>query len=478
MEDNKSLFYIDGYTLDKFQIDCIKTNSNLLVIAGAGCGKTSTILGKVKYLINNGVKESEILCISLTNEATNGLKNKISNIGFNVDCLTFHKLGLKIIKMFYNEINICSDNLLDYIVDEYFFSVVKYSYRRWFLFIKFRSFKYEEIVKSNEFLLYKKGLVTFINLLKNKGFGIEKIYDLYSKSVIKYEYLFLLEIYKIYDNELRSNNSFDFNDMISVANKLVLDKKIVLPYKYIIIDEFQDTSMIRLNLIKSIMKFNDAKIMCVGDDYQSIYRFAGSDIELFLNFKVHFKNSEIKYLKNTYRNSRELLKVSNSFICKNKFQIRKKLFSDKSNSKPIKILFSNNKKKSLKYLLGLLGKDVMIIGRNNKDIYSYVERREDVNNLNYYTAHKSKGLESDNVILINLSNDVLGFPTHLENSKIVSKLFDKELYKYDEERRLFYVALTRTKNSVYMIVDKNNMSCFVKELICDYKDYIEYIKKT
>ena len=69
--NDDNLFYIDGYTLDKFQIDCIKCNTNLLVIAGAGCGKTSTILGKVKFLINNGVKESEILCISLTNEATN-----------------------------------------------------------------------------------------------------------------------------------------------------------------------------------------------------------------------------------------------------------------------------------------------------------------------------------------------------------------------------------------------------------------------
>ena len=475
--NDDNLFYIDGYTLDKFQIDCIKCNTNLLVIAGAGCGKTSTILGKVKYLINNGVKASEILCISLTNEATNGLKNKINNLGYDVDCLTFHKLGLNIIKKFYNEINICSDNLLEYIVDEYFFSVVKYSYRTWLLFIKFKSFKYDEIIKSNEFLLYKKSLITFINLLKNKGFEIKKIFEFYKNSFIKCDYLFLLEIFRIYDNELRSNNSFDFNDMISIANKLVLVNKLVLPYKYIIIDEFQDTSMIRLNLIKSIMKFNNAKIMCVGDDYQSIYRFAGSDIELFLNFKEHFKDSEIKYLKNTYRNSKELLNVSNNFICKNKYQIKKELFSNKSNSKPIKILFSNNKKESLKYLLKLLGKDTMIIGRNNKDIYSYVDKLEDINNINYYTAHKSKGLESENVILINLTNDVLGFPTHLENTKIVSRLFDKELYKYDEERRLFYVALTRTKNSVYMIVDKNNMSCFVKELITDYKEYIEYIKK-
>ncbi|MBQ3020691.1 MAG: UvrD-helicase domain-containing protein [Bacilli bacterium] len=469
-----NLFYIDGYLLDEFQIDCVKTDTNLLVVAGAGCGKTSTILGKVKYLIYSGIKEDEILCISLTNEATNGLKSKLNNIGYNVDCKTFHKLGLDIIKKYYKNINICSDNTLNYIVNEYFFSVVKYSFRKYILFFKYKNFNYNEIVTSKEFELYKQSIITFINLLKNKGYDINKIYKLYKKSIIKSDYLFLLEIYRIYENELRSNYSFDFNDMISIANNLVNEKKLVLKYKYIIIDEFQDTSIIRLNLIRSIMRYNNAKIMCVGDDYQSIYRFAGSDIELFLNFKKYFNNSHVKYLKNTYRNGKELLFLTNKFICKNKFQIKKQLYSNKSNNKPLKIFYSNNFKYTLRYLLNKLGNDTMVIGRNNKDINYYVEKIEDINNINYYTAHKSKGLESENVILINLSDNILGFPTKLINNKIISKLFDKELYKYDEERRLFYVALTRTKNSVYLIVDKKNESYFVKELIQDYKTFIEF----
>ena len=80
-----------------------------------------------------------------------------------------------------------------------------------------------------------------------------------------------------------------------------------------------------------------------------------------------------------------------------------------------------------------------------------------------------------NVILINLCDDVMGFPNKIKNNKIISKLFDKELYNFDEERRLFYVAITRTKNSVYMLVDKNNISIFVKEIIKDYKKYIEFL---
>ena len=118
----------------------------------------------------------------------------------------------------------------------------------------------------------------------------------------------------------------------------------------------------------------------------------------------------------------------------------------------------------------------MIIGRNNVDIKYYVEKGIDINSANYFTVHKSKGLESDNIILINLSDNVMGFPNKIKNNKIINYLFDKELYKYDEERRLFYVAITRTKNNVYMLVDKNNMSIFVKELLDDYKNFIEIIK--
>ena len=475
MNLDKDLFFIDGYYLDEYQIDCVKCNNNLLIIAGAGCGKTSTILGKVKYLISLGYKEEDILCMSLTNEATNGLKNKLASIGLDIDCKTFHKLGLNIINMFYDNVNICSDNTLEYIVNEYFLSVVKYSYRKWLLMLEFKTFKYNEIIKSNEFILYKRSIVTFINLLKNKGLGLEKILDLYLHSWNRHNYLFILEIYIIYERELRSTNSFDFNDMIAIAKKLVVEKNVVLNYKYIIIDEFQDTSLIRLDLIRSIIENNQAKIMCVGDDYQSIYRFAGSDIELFLDFKKCFNNCEIKYLKNTYRNSKELLFISNNFICKNKYQIKKELFSNKCNSKPIKIYFCSDKVFGLNKLLNIVGNDYMVIGRNNKDIEKYVNKLSDINNINYLTSHKSKGLESFNTILINLSNDLLGFPSKIKNDKFVNKLFQKELYKYDEERRLFYVALTRTKNNIYMLVDKNSISIFVKELIRDYNEYIEFL---
>ena len=462
---------IDGYKLDNYQMESIKSNKNTLVVAGAGSGKTSTILGKIKYLITLGYKEEDILCISLTNEATNSLKRKIECIGYNIDCYTFHKLGLNIIKK-YNNVSVIDDDYLEYIVDEYFFSIVKYSYRKYYLLLVFKKIKYSEIIDSKEFLLYKKTIVTFINLLKNKGLDINYIFELYNESFLKYKYLFILEIYYIYSTELSSTNRIDLNDMIRYATYLVEENKLKLKYKYIIIDEFQDTSIIRLDLIKAIMKYNNSKLMCVGDDYQSIYRFAGSDISLFLNFKSIIKDSSIMYLKNTYRNSKEILYVSTNFICKNKYQFKKELYSNKSNKKPIKILFYKNKFKALEYVLSIIDNDYIILGRNNSDILKYSN-----NNYKYMTIHKSKGLEFNNVIIINLSNDILGLPTKIKNNKIIDSIMDKELYPYDEERRLFYVALTRTKHNVYLLVDREDISIFVKELIRDYKEYIEYIKR-
>ena len=173
---------------------------------------------------------------------------------------------------------------------------------------------------------------------------------------------------------------------------------------------------------------------------------------------------------------------------KNKYQIKKDLVSHKHLDKPIKIYYSNNRKKSLKEVLLILkeSKSIMVLGRNNKDIDYYIDnsytKLEDnyysYNNIifKYLTIHKSKGLESDNIILINVSNDITSIPSKIKEEKLLKYVkITKDYYKYEEERRLFYVALTRTKNYVYIISPYNNESIFIKE-IKKNKKYIEIIK--
>lgn len=469
---------IGKYELDQEQEKIVLDDAkNILVVAGAGSGKTLTILGKIKYLVENkNIKEKEILCISFTKEASNSLKNKIKkDLNLNIEVYTFHKLSLEILDKNYN---IADDNLLIDIINNYFLENKKYidKYLKKYLNKK---------ITNQDIEILTKTLITFIKLFKCNNYQLDdypkflkKIKKLTNIFYSKKEKAFLiiaLNIYLTYEKYLKDNNEIDFDDMIIKATNKLKNNKKELKYKYLIIDEYQDTSLIRFNLIKEILTKTQANFMAVGDDFQSIYKFTGCSIDLFLNFSKYFKDNKILKIETTYRNSNELIKIAGKFIMKNKNQIRKNLKSNKSLSNPIKIIYYKNIKESIKEVLNKIGvsNEIMILGRNNKDINLILD--EDIKlkdnkiiykdyNIKYLTIHKSKGLESDNVIIINLKNEKLGFPTKIKDNRILRLVNNYEKYPYAEERRLFYVALTRTKNKVYLLVPKKNESIFIKEL--------------
>ena len=456
---------------DKYQLKAITCNKNTLLVAGAGAGKTTTILGKINYLLNNGYKEDEILCISFTNASVNDLKKKLNN---SVDVFTFHKLSINILNKYDKTYKLCDNNLLEKIIISYINNLFQFKKK------KKKFLKYVPNVTN-----FKKLTLRFINLFKANNFDEEKFKSIFikvNKIRNKQKRLYnlmnlinIINIYKLYKQELNSCNELDFNDLIDKATKVVKNTTFTDKYKYVIIDEFQDTSLVRLNLILEIYKKNNCKIFCVGDDFQSIYQFTGCNLQIFLNFKKYFKHSTIKKLKMTYRNPQELINVAGSFVMKNKSQIKKVLISNKSLKIPIKIVYLRNN--GLLKLINHLSSNYMILGRNNKDIYKYFDDNKMFeNNIIYYTIHRSKGLEADNIIIINLTNDYDSIPSKIKNDYLIDILLNNHNDVYYEERRLFYVALTRTKNNVYLIVDKNNESEFVKELIKDYKKYIEVIK--
>lgn len=456
------MFNINGYPLDESQINAIKCNSKAtLVSAGAGSGKTLTIMGKIKYLIEElKVKEEEILCISFTNETVKSLHKKLLDIGYNIEVYTFHKLSLKLLN---NEYKIANDNILDYIIDEYFKSYIKYNKNN---FKKLKRLLYtdkDNLFKTCEYDKLMSTISTFIRLAKSNDYDEIDIYKMYKRSLFNERILLkmILEIFIIYKRELESIKAIDFDDMIHLAKYQVKDSN--LNYKYIIIDEFQDTSLVRFNLIDTIVKHCDAKIFVVGDDWQSIYRFSGCNLDLFINFKKMYDDCEYFSLEYTYRNSSELIYVTSQFIMKNKRQLKKNIKSVKNLDKPIIILFNYSVDELIKEIDD---EEIMVLGRNNKDI-------NDINWNNKLTIHRSKGLECKNVILVNSDN----IPSRIKNERILRfVLKERDYLMYEEERRLFYVALTRTKSYVYIIVN-NNMSPFVKELIHDYKKYIRIIKK-
>lgn len=431
-----------------------------LVVAGAGSGKTLTILGKIKYLIENkNVNESEILCISFTNETVKSLKYKTEEMGYNISVFTFHKLGLSILK----NVSIIDDNYLDYIINEYFESRIKYDKSKFINSLFFTDMKIDKIYKTDDYYKLKKTISTFIRLAKSNNMSINDIYIIYKRTLFNERkiLLMIMEIMLIYKRECESLKRIDFDDMIIESAKRV--SKTDINYKYIIIDEFQDTSYVRYNLIKEIIKKCNSKVFVVGDDWQSIYRFSGCNLNIFIKFKEYFQDTKVYNLKYTYRNSNELIGVSSKFIMKNKKQLKKNIVSNKNLDKPIIILFNYK----IEEVISMISdKDILIIGRNNSDI----------NNINWdkkLTIHRSKGLEANNVILVNSDN----IPSKIKNERILRfVLNDKDYIPFEEERRLFYVALTRTKNYIYIMVNENT-SPFVKELMKYYKEYIKVLKK-
>jgi DNA helicase-4 len=480
-EHYTSLLKISGNTLDKEQMKAVIMDpDNLLIIAGAGSGKTLTLIAKIKYLIYKGIKENDILCISFTNKASLSLKSKLLNEGINVDVMTFHKLAMKIISD-KEKVNVVENEFLEKIIKKNIsYKDLKDCLNKTKVVtlnddnerIKNNQKIEEKLLKeSTEFKIFSKTVESFINVFKSSNYNknmFKKIKNNVKGSELKTIKL-CERIYYDYQRELAKNNFMDFNDLIIKAidnvNKCSLKK-----YKYIIIDEFQDTSLVRCELIRNIQKKYHSKVVAVGDDWQSIYRFTGCTLEVFLNFDKYFPYSEKVYLNKTYRNSNELLQLSSKFIMKNKSQITKNLLSSKHNISPVKIYYYNNSYQEIidDVLKNIKEKDILILGRTNNDLEKIKKYISTFNQkkykINFMTIHKAKGLEANNVILVNLEDGINGFPSKMENN-ILKYLLPQDGYLYAEERRLFYVAITRTLNNVYLLVPKKNPSIFVKEIL-------------
>lgn len=361
--------------------------------------------------------------------------------------------------------------------------------------------------RDRSFEELRKLISTFIILFKSNGYGLSD-FTVLSKEVRKIKDKFIRErieillsiikpIYIEYEDRLKKNNKIDFNDMINKSTEIVKRGDINLNYKYIIIDEYQDISNSRFNLIKEIKNKTNAKLVCVGDDWQSIYRFTGSDIGLFTNFMEYIGYYELLKIENTYRNSQQLINVASNFIMKNKNQISKNLKSDKTNYNPIQIVtYKENAllafERCIENIITKFGvnAEITVIGRNNYDKNILLKEKTQGQywvqkvgdneiikskkypglKMNFLTVHRSKGLEGDNVIVLNMENKTTGFPNQISDDPILNLVLTKpESYDYAEERRLFYVAITRTRNSTYLISSAYNMSIFCEEIIKDFK---------
>ena len=354
--------------------------------------------------------------------------------------------------------------------------------------------------KSNKYFSEFMNLCcTFIALFKSNNYKIEQIEILKKNYCATEPNEFLcertslfLDIIKIilseYQHYLSDQNAIDFSDMINLAAEKVENGCEITPYKYVIVDEYQDISKSRFNFLKAIVEKSGAKLFCVGDDWQAIYRFAGSDISLFTDFEKYFGYTKILKIEKTYRNSQNLIDEASRFVLKNPLQLKKDLRSDKKLDYPLVFWgYDDEPYKAIQFAVNKIisefgiNSSILFLGRTNYDkeilkksglfkIYTS-NRKEHIEYIpvpevpiDFLSVHKSKGLEADNVILLNFKNDKLGFPNQIADDKVLNLvLTNAENYKFAEERRLFYVAITRTKNRTFVLTDNKNPSPFFKE---------------
>ncbi|ANT54481.1 UvrD-helicase domain-containing protein [Mesorhizobium amorphae] len=294
-----------------------------------------------------------------------------------------------------------------------------------------------------------------------------------------------------YSRKLEEAKRIDFDSMIADAVRLVESGRYRSPYSLILVDEFQDISEPRANLIKALKQQKAfSKVFAVGDDWQSIYRFAGSDITIFMRFEANFGTSWQGRLEQTHRCNQLIAETAAKFVQRNPEQIKKSVRSTRpAVSRSIRVIPIDDKRdkpdfavachRLLERLDAALGgianrwrdenRDklkVLVLWRYN--VLDPFEGRPpsfaniEVTGLSF---HRAKGLEADYTVLLDVSEGNYGVPSRIEDDELLNLVIPRpETFAYAEERRLFYVALTRASRGVYMITSRRQPSRYIHEL--------------
>ena len=309
----------------------------------------------------------------------------------------------------------------------------------------------------------------------------------------------LLPVVERYEDLLRMNQQIDFDDMIGKAIEYVEQGRFKSPWKHILVDEFQDISEPRARLVRALQNSRkDTSVFCVGDDWQAIYRFSGSDVSLTSGFASYFGATQTTTLDKTFRFNNSISDVASRFVMQNPAQIAKQMTTHNRVSQPAVTVLSHSSAGSqpngfnLAALTAALdsiaaqakpGSSVYLLARYwhkmpASGTWQQLQQRYSQLQLNQQSLHASKGREADYVILLGLDNSKTGFPARRISHPLLEALLPAaEAYPLAEERRLFYVALTRARHQVYLLSPAGAESVFIKEL--QQQDYpLQTVKLT
>ena len=296
-----------------------------------------------------------------------------------------------------------------------------------------------------------------------------------------------------YENSLAEEGKIDFEEMLLFASRHLEGGTDFARYRYILVDEFQDMSRARVELLKALRgEPASTRLFLVGDDWQSIYRFTGADISFFTNVETHFGPTARTDLDRTFRLTPDVAAASRKFITRNPAQFPKKLEAGRRDGTDpavsVRFYEQGHEAEALGATLEEIAArdpaagDVLVLARYNHLIGDVARgNAEAIGGGGLYlrpmTMHRAKGLEADNVVVIGMAADSLGFPSQIQDDRVLQLVLSQgDPYPNAEERRLFYVALTRTRRRVYLLADSQFPSSFIQELLEPaYEEWLEVI---
>jgi DNA helicase-4 len=348
---------------------------------------------------------------------------------------------------------------------------------------------YEEEFKGrhHEIRNFLRQLIRVLDMIKVDGLNIHDVATKASKDQhqrIRDFYKLALPLIERFETYCTDRSYLDFNDLNIKAIHLLkkseeIRQKFFQQYKYVLVDEFQDVNKIQVSFIKTLMN-PDAQLFCVGDDWQSIYGFRGSDVQYIVEFSRFFRDARSINLDTNYRSTPNIVDASSEVIRNNRFMVDKVVKAQKKSRKKIEVYSAVDfddgvafAVQEVKELLaqGISNDQILFLYRRSKMFEPYRERfKKEKIYINAKTIHAAKGLESKAVFIVGLTQGNGGFPDVWLDDRIYQII---RPVKYDilleEERRLFYVALTRAADILYLITEKGNESMFIDEIPPSYK---------
>ena len=513
------------YTLDPYQAAIIlDDHKNTIVTARAGSGKTRTIVAKVSYLIGHErIPPEEIIIFAFNKKACLEVNERLTKITIDGNPL-FEKIP-KIATTFhafaYRTLRVRRDQIVS---EELAFDLIAENLSKHYRIVKpelnqeIPDGDTREPITAEEFLRHSKNLKQFIDRAEQQFFADydllrEKIDEELNPSRQKFLKL-AFETLELYHARLETDNLINFSQMIAKASKNLPEKT---PYKYIFIDEYQDFSLLFLTMIKALRKTcEDAHLLAVGDDWQAINRFAGSDVEYFKNFEDYFPEDHKRlFIPTNYRSGKRIVENANYFMgkalkdyqgCKSGNRLKSKIHlletgelmptPDQNPKIPlgirqyllaaekIAINLSKTTKTAKTTKSATAKKSLKLLSRNNELGYKYwslarfareLQKLLDENNLDNLelsssTIHKSKGLEADAVILLEI--DAGKFPAPDKTGGLWRIFGSNDQTLLEDEFRLFYVALTRPKENLFILTKSQNQTLDKKLKKYDFLKYL------